>query len=262
MLKAENLTLTIAGAALVSGIDHCFVAGRVTVIVGPNGAGKSSLLKCLAGLIAPTRGSASLDGVVLPKLPVREKARRIGYLPQQAALHWNISVRELVRLGRYAHGDMDGETGNHAVEAAMRDMDLSDLADRPAQSLSGGERARAMLARVLAGEPEWILADEPLAALDIAHRIELLDHLLAVSAKGVGVVLVDHDLALLSRSVDDVLLLDSGRLVAAGPADQVLVPELLQPVFGAGFAFASTADGNKVLVNDPLKDRQGLANSR
>src|SRR5690606_30169129 len=128
------------------------VPGSITAICGPNGAGKSTLLQALAGLVPPTAGAVELDGAPLPG--GRERARRIGYLPQDGEIAWDLSVTGLAALGRLPHGDR----AEAPVEAALAALDLAGLAQRPVSTLSGGERARALLARVLAGEPEWILA--------------------------------------------------------------------------------------------------------
>lgn len=243
MLVAQHLTVTIGQSTLLAGIDARFPAGRVTAIIGPNGAGKSTLLNCLAGLRQPDAGQVLLDEVPLGALSARSRAREIGYLPQDAPLHWNISVRALVALGRYSYGDAQGGEGREAIDLALRETQLMPFADRLAGTLSGGERARAMLARVLAGEPRCILADEPLAALDIAHRYALMAQFRAIAARGVGVVIVMHDLALAARFADDALLLDHGALVAIGDAGDVLTPERLAPVFGVDFAYAQMAEG-------------------
>src|SRR5687767_12820722 len=154
MIEAKSLTVS----GRLDGFDAALQPGRITAICGPNGAGKSTLLQCLAGLLEPDRGEVLLDAARLPQ--GRERARRIGYLPQVGEIAWDLSVASLAALGRLPHGDR-GET---QVAAALAAVDLADFAQRPVSTLSGGERARALLARVLAGEPGWILADEPHAA--------------------------------------------------------------------------------------------------
>ena len=254
MLVADHLDVALKGAVWLDRGSASFAPGRITAIFGPNGAGKSTLLACLAGLRAPSGGQVLLDGVALHGLDARRRARLMGYLPQDAPLHWNIAVRALVALGRFPH--RPGRAGESAadeaaIERALADTGLLPLAQRLTGTLSGGERARVMLARLLAGEPEWILADEPLAALDIAHRYALMTPLRAIAARGVGVVIVLHDLPLAARMADDAVLLDHGRLVAAGPVDAVLTPALLGPVFGVDFAYGQAADGASVLVSAP-----------
>ncbi|MCW2406852.1 iron complex transport system ATP-binding protein [Sphingobium sp. B1D7B] len=251
MLAIDKLGASAGAKTLLAGIDLVLHPGRLTAIVGPNGAGKSTLLACLAGLRRPDRGHLFLDGAALADLPARERARRIGYLPQDAPLHWNIAVRALVRLGRFPYGDANAPAGRRAIEQAMNRLDLHSLADRLVGSLSGGERARVMLARVLAGEPAWILADEPLAALDIVHRHNLMAHLRNGTAQNVGVVVVLHDLSIAARYCDDALLLSEGKVVASGRAEGVLTPEVLGPVFDVEFGWAPGNDGRAILTHFP-----------
>lgn len=222
-LGARNLSVTDR----LAGVSLDLHAGTITAICGPNGAGKSTLLQALAGLIEPGEGTVCLDGHPLATIPPRERARVIGYLPQTPEIAWDVPVRRLVELGRMPHGD----TRAGPVDAALAALDLTGLADRRAQSMSGGETARALLARVLAGEPRWILADEPLAALDLAHQLALLRHLRAAADAGAGVVLVLHDLALAMNHVDNAIVLDSGRLVASGPSSRTLTADVIAQVW-------------------------------
>ena len=200
--------------------------GQITAICGPNGAGKSTLLQCLAGLLAPGEGQILLGDAPLPH--GRERARRIGYLPQTGEIAWDLSVAALAGLGRLPHGDR----GEGQVAPALAAVDLTHFADRPVSTLSGGERARALLARVLAGEPGWILADEPLAALDLAHQLTLLARLREAAEQGAGVVLVLHDLALAMNHADRVLVLDRGALAADGAPEEALSEAMIARVWG------------------------------
>lgn len=194
-------------------------AGRVTAICGPNGAGKSTLLAALAGLIAPARGTVTLTSQPVAGLTPQDRARRIGYLPQSGEVAWNISVRTLAALGRLPHRTGTAENSRIVTEA-LTALNLESLADRPLATLSGGERARALLARVLATQPQWILADEPLAALDLAHQRALARRFGMLAQEGRGVVLVVHDLALAMNHADHVIVLDQGCVAAQGkPAD-------------------------------------------
>ena len=220
----EVKALTVQGR--LDGVSAALEPGRITAICGPNGAGKSTLLQCLAGLIEPDEGGVLLDGAPLPG--GRERARRIGYLPQVGEIAWDLSVAGLTALGRLPHGDR----GEAPVAAALAAVDLVDLVERPVSTLSGGERARALLARVLAGEPAWILADEPLAALDLGHQLALLAHLREAADAGAGVVLVLHDLALAMNHADRVLVLDGGALAADGAPERALSETTIARVWG------------------------------
>ncbi len=174
----------------------------------------------------PGQGEVTLDGAPLPR--GCERARRIGYLPQVGEVAWDLSVAGLTALGRLPHGDR----GEKQVTAALAAVDLGAFADRPVSTLSGGERARALLARVLAGEPQWILTDEPLAALDLAHQLALLAHLRTAAEQGAGVVLVLHDLALAMNHADRVIVLAEGRLAAEGAPEAALSAETIGRVWG------------------------------
>lgn len=219
--------IDIALPGRLAGVSATLEPGCITAICGPNGAGKSSLLECLAGLLTPASGTVTLEGEPLAALSPRARAQAIGYLPQTGEVAWDVAVRSLVALGRLPHRDARAEP----VAAALAALDLQDLADRPVSRLSGGERARALLARVLAGEPRWILADEPLAALDLAHQLALLRHLRAAAERGTGVVLVLHDLALAMNHADRVLVLDHGTLAADGPPEQALSAAMVAQVW-------------------------------
>lgn len=228
MLEARDLGLERGGRPVVSGLTAALRPGEITAIVGPNGAGKSSLLLALAGLLAPAAGEVMLDGAPLGSLPPRARAQAIGYLPQTPDIAWDVAVENLVALGRLPWRDR----GTAAIEGALAALDIAHLRHRPVGRLSGGERARVLLARVLAGEPRWILADEPLAALDLAHQLALVAHLKACAAAGTGVVVVLHDLALAMNHADRVLVLKEGRLVAEGPPRTALSGEVIADAWG------------------------------
>lgn len=227
MLAADALVL----AGRLRGISLRLRAGEVTAICGPNGAGKSSLLSCLAGLLPPASGAVMLADAPLAAMPAEARARALGYLPQTPEVAWDVAVQTLAGLGRLPWRTSAAED-YAAVAAALAALDLTAFAHRPVSQLSGGERARALLARVLAGTPRWLLADEPLANLDLAHQLALLGHLRTCAAQGMGVVLVLHDLALAMNHADRVVVLDHGRLVADGPPDLALAEPVLQQVWG------------------------------
>lgn len=227
-LAAQNLSLRRGPATVIEQLSTELACGQITAICGPNGAGKSSLLTGLAGLLAPAAGAVSLDASNLSAMPPRERARVIGYLPQGADVAWDVAVESLVALGRLPHRD----AARQPVDAALSALSLEALRHRPVSRLSGGERARALLARVLAGEPRWILADEPLAALDLAHQLSLVAHLNDCAAAGQGVVIVLHDLGLAMNHADRVLVLNEGRLIADGTPEKALSPDVIAQGWG------------------------------
>lgn len=226
MLAAHSLTL----GSRLRDISVTFRTGEVTAICGPNGAGKSTLLSCLAGLLLPDAGSVTLGDAPLAKLPLRHRAQAIGYLPQSPEVAWDVSVEVLAGLGRlpWRTGAQQDQT---AVDAALQAMELSELRHRPISQLSGGERARALAARVLAGEPRWLLADEPLANLDLAHARALIGILRDQANAGAGVVLVLHDLASAMNHADRVLVLDQGQLVADAAPAEALSATMIEQVW-------------------------------
>jgi iron complex transport system ATP-binding protein len=223
--------------------------GEVTAICGPNGAGKSSLLACLAGL---EPGTVALDGAVLVGMPPRQRAQAIGYLPQSAELAWDLSVETLAGLGRLPWSAGAAEDGA-AVEAALAAMELQALRQRPVSQLSGGEKARALLARVLAGTPRWLLADEPLANLDLAHQLALLAHFRALAGQGLGVVLVLHDLAHAINHADRVIVLQNGRVAADGAPEAALAEPVLAAVWGVEARWLGEP-GQRALAAGPISN--------
>lgn len=253
VLAAEQLTVKLGGRPVLGGVSATFAAGRVTAVLGPNGAGKSTLLACLAGLRVPDSGRVLLDGVARQTLPARDLARRIGLLPQTADVHWDVDVATLVALGRYPHHRGWGlnAADRAAIAQAMAATDVAQFATRAVNSLSGGERARVLLARVLAGEPQWLLADEPLANLDPAHQADALACIRAVAAAGAGVVVVLHDLNQAMRVADAVLLLRAGQVVAAGPTADVLTPARIAETYDVHAELGATGDGAPFIVTGP-----------
>lgn len=249
-VEAENLSLALGGTRILDNVSAQFAPGRVTAVLGPNGAGKSSLLACLAGLRTPDTGVVRLDGVRRADLARGDLARRIGFLPQTADVHWDVDVATLVAFGRFPHRGRWGENAadRAAITAAMAATDVTAFASRIVNTLSGGERSRVLLARVLAGTPDWLLADEPLASLDPAHQIDVLDCLRAVAARGAGVVVVLHDLNQAARVADDILLMRGGRIVAQGAPDAVLTVEAIAETYGVTAHIGSGPDGRRFIV--------------
>ena len=257
VLAAENLTLKLGGRRVLDAVSASFAPGRVTAVLGPNGAGKSTLLSCLAGLHTPETGQVLVGGQPRASWTMRDLARQIGLLPQGADVHWDVDVATLVALGRYPHRTRWGETDadRAAVARAMAATDVTQFATRPMTALSGGERARVLLARVLAGEPQWLLADEPLANLDPAHQLDTLECLRDVARSGAGVIVVLHDLNHAMRVADEVLLLCDGRIVAQGAPADVLTPERIAATYGVSSHIGTTPDGVRFIVTSHMAQR-------
>ncbi len=236
-LTAEGLAIARGGRQVVAPLSATLEPGTITAICGPNGAGKSSLIMGLAGLLALAQGRVLLGEADLRAIRAQDRARALGYLPQGSDIAWDVAVESLIALGRHPHGDARGPTGRAAIDAALSATAMEPLRHRPASQLSGGERARALLARVFAGEPEWVLADEPLAALDLAHQLSLIGHLRSCAGAGQGVVIVLHDLALAMNHADRVLVLSAqgdqgGALIADGAPRDALNPDVIAQGWG------------------------------
>jgi iron complex transport system ATP-binding protein len=233
-LSLHQLRVRLGARELLRNLAGEFATGEVACILGANGAGKSTLLACLAGLRTPSSGEVRLDGKPLLRLRPAARARRIGFLPQTPEIAWPLRVEALVALGRIPHGS-SGETAEDraAIARAMAATGTEPLRGRRVDTLSGGERARVLIARALAGEPEWLLADEPFTGLDPGHQLDActLFHRLA-HEHGRGVVLTLHDLGLALRLADRVLVLSEGRVLADGPPQTALTPEVLRQAYG------------------------------
>jgi iron complex transport system ATP-binding protein len=249
-LAAERLSVTLGGRVVVEDVSLALPRRCLAAVIGPNGAGKTTLLRTLAGLL-PAAGAVRIGDDLVGALPLRERARRFAYLPQGHVVHWPLPVRDIVALGRYPHGATDpsrlSPRDAEAVERAMQATDIAGLADRPITELSGGERSRAVLARVLAVEAPVILADEPTSSLDPHYQIEVMVLLRRAAEAGTLVLVVTHDLGFAARYADTILLLDRGRLVTAGPPETALAPAMLERVFRI-HAFRGEHDGTPVIV--------------
>jgi iron complex transport system ATP-binding protein len=233
-ISFSNLSLNLRGRPVLHSVSGHLQKGKITVILGANGAGKSSLLSCLAGLQNGHSGVVKLGERPLLNIPTRTRSRHIGLLPQRADIHWEITVRALVALGRLPHQGRWGRTAadEAAIDRAMAQTDCAQLADRAALRLSGGEQARVLLARVLAGEPDWVLADEPLANLDPAHQMDAIACLKKAALAGAGVVLVLHDLTQAARIADHFIIMKQGHIQASGTQEEVINHHQLADAFG------------------------------
>lgn len=234
-LRADGVSVKLGGRLVLDGVSAGFTRGELIAIVGPNGAGKSTLLACLAGLRVPDVGAALMDGAPLAAMPARRRACCVAFLAQTPEIAWDVDVRAFVGLGRTPRlGPFGlGLEDRAAVEAALATTGLEAFAERAVTRLSGGERARVLIARALAGETDWLLADEPLTGLDPGHALDALAFFRRLARdQGKGVLVTLHDLNLAARFADRVLVLDKGRLVADGAPEVALTPEILSAVYG------------------------------
>lgn len=237
VLHAKNLSVSIGKARLLQSPDLSLETGTLTAILGPNGAGKSTFLKALLGLIAHG-GETKLDGKSLSSLSPLERAKQIAYLPQGQSHAWPLSVEAVVALGRHPHGGptrvgpTQGGNGDDVVERVLDLMGLTELRNQSVLTLSGGEQMRVSLARALAVEAAFLLADEPLASLDPRYQFEIMGVLAGQARGDKGIVVVMHDLALAARYADRLVLMKDGALLADGAPHEVLIPDRVEGAFG------------------------------
>jgi iron complex transport system ATP-binding protein len=233
-LEAQAVTVRRAGRNIVDAVSLAAEGGELVGIIGANGAGKSTLLSVLAGLLRPDAGRVLLDARPLGEIPARELARRRAYLPQNPRCEWPISVERLVALGLTpslpAIGALPASYRTQ-IEAALAMCDLTDRRDQAATTLSGGELARAMLARALVGDPQLLIIDEPIAGLDPRHALDTIRRLRLLSDAGKLVVAALHDLTLAARYATRIVALHNGRIVADGPTGPTLTAGLLREIF-------------------------------
>lgn len=236
-LEARNLGFRIVEQTLLHALDLQVQAGECVAVVGPNGAGKTTLFRLLSGELTPAAGDILFNGRDLTRWPLAQLARMRAVLPQSSTLQFAFTVQEVVAMGRMPHATgrrIDAEI----VQDVMRVCDVQKLAARLYTELSGGERQRVQLARVMAqvwqpvaeGE-RLLLLDEPTSALDLSHQIELMQLVRQVCASGIAVLVILHDLNLAARFADRILMLHSGKTIAVGTPQQVLLPDLIECVF-------------------------------
>ena len=234
LLTAQALVYRHGARSVLDGVDFHMNEGEVLGIIGPNGAGKTSLLRILAGLARPQSGQVLLDGADIHAQSAAMRARTIGYHPQQAVVHWPMTVAAIVALGRYAHGASLDRLGDHdqqAIAAAIAQCGLETLSERRADQLTGGVLARVHIARLLAGEHRLLLADEPIENLDPRFQLEILNALRSHARSRGGAIVVLHDLNIAARRCDRLLLLANGRRVIDGPPREVLTAQRIAEVF-------------------------------
>ena len=258
-IKASRLSVQRGGRAILKDVDMRVHSGEFVAVVGANGAGKSTLLSVLAGLLKPDSGMVHLDDRAVASLSLTDIAKRRAYLPQNPRCEWPISVERVIALGLTpslpAFGSLPA-----AFEARITEMltqwDLLEHREQPATTLSGGELARAMLARALVGDPGILIADEPISGLDPKHALDTAGRLRALAQGGKLVIASIHDLTLAARYATRILALDRGCIAADGLPGTILTEELVRFVFEVE-AQISNANGRATI--DYVAPLQGRA---
>lgn len=253
LLSLRGITHRRGGRIVLDAVEAGFEAGRLTAVIGPNGAGKSTLLEIAAGLLRPDAGEAVLEGAAVRSIAPRTLAGIRAYLPQSPRAEWPVSVERLIALGLSQHLPAFGglpARWRPAIEDALARFDLTALRDRPATQLSGGELARAMLARAVVGDPRLLIVDEPSAGLDPRHAHEAARQLRRLADGGCAVVVALHDLDLVARIADDVIALKDGHVLASGTAAAVLTRPVLSALYDMPVRVSDAGDAVSIRFGD------------
>ena len=246
---AENICFSYGSKAVLCGVGAEFSAGKVTSLIGPNGVGKTTLLKCLAGLLLPSIGTVWVKGRDMRQIKPRELARMQAYVPQNGSVLFPMTVYEFVCLGRRPYVEWSiSAHDKEIVEELLQYMGIASMREKFMDELSGGERQRVMLARALVQQPDILLLDEPTSALDIRHQLEVMGLIRRIAVeKHCAVILVMHDLTLVSRYSDRVVLMKDGKVWADGAPGQTITVENLRAVYGIESTLFQTEQGLVIL---------------
>lgn len=262
-LAAAGVSVTLDRARVLDQVSCAVASGGWLALIGPNGSGKSTLVRALAGLVRHA-GTVTLDAVDIQAMKAKERARLLAYVPQEPTLPPDLTVAQYVMLGRTPHlGYLaaPGRRDRERARSAMARLDVTRFAERRLARLSGGERQRVVLARALAADPKVLLLDEPTSMLDVGHEqqvLELVDSLRKDA--GLTVVSTLHDLTVAGQYADTLLMLDGGRVVAAGTPGKVLTAALIESVYAARVTVIAGSDGRPVVapLRGPLRETPGL----
>ena len=234
-ISAQGLSYQVEAQTLLDSVDLHADSGQLVGLIGPNGAGKSTLLRAISGILRQQEGTVYLDGTDLQSISSKEVAARLALVPQIAPYTHGFTALELVLMGRYPHlgrFQIEGAEDDHIARDSMRLTEIEQFADRTLDTLSGGERQRVFVSRALAQQPRVLLLDEPTSNLDIFHQIKVLDLVRQLVDDGLTAVAAIHDLNMAARYCDRLVLLSEGRVLADGPPESVLCPEVIESAFG------------------------------
>jgi iron complex transport system ATP-binding protein len=263
LLEVKGLSATRGGRKVLEGVSFTLGKGELVGLLGPNGAGKSTLIRAVLGFVS-AQGAIAVEGRDIGTLTPTARAKLMAYLPQDRDVAWDMTAEAIVALGRmpYRRPMQPLSTDDRrAIEAAMAQTDILHLRGRSVAEMSGGERNRTLIARALAQETPLLMADEPVASLDPAHQIAVMELFSSIADRGGTVLLTLHELHLAARWCRRILMLDRGRLVADGNPAEVLMPERLAAIYGVETYRAKTPHG---LIVVPLarSETDGPANPK
>ncbi len=234
-------------------VTTCFEPGHLTALLGPNGSGKTTLLRHFLCQISPTAGTIEVGGKAPQEYAARDLAKLLSWVPQQGSEGSAFTVEDMVSMARYPYKrvfESETDDDREIVSAAMEDLELSSLRKRNFASLSGGEQQRTLIARAFSQTTPWILMDEPTSNLDVRHQIEVLELLRnKVDEGSTSAIIVMHDFNLVARYCDRAVLLQSGEVVASGATEKVLVPPILEQVYGVHFEMIEQSGQRFFLVS-------------
>ncbi len=258
-LQCRGLSVRRGKRVVVHDVDLSIEGGQLVSLIGPNGSGKTTLMLALLGLLPPEAGSVRLDGVEMHRLAARSRGRFAAYVPQFVERVPAFNIYDVVAGGRYPHVSPLrplSSVDRQAVEQALAQCGLTELSHRPINAVSGGERQKALIAAAIAQDAHVMFLDEPNTALDPAYQVELVGLLRLWHAGGRGVVLISHELQLPAALGGRVVALRAGRVVADGPAQDILKPDRLTEIYDAGFETAATEDGRQIVLPNWWQNEQ------
>lgn len=253
-LEVKGLEFGYDSVPVLENVDLKVESGEILGVIGPNASGKTTLLKCIDGILNPQVGTVLIDGSEASKLSNEEMAKRFGYVPQADRESFPTTVFNTVLMGRKPHGSWKpSDSDLEVVSRIIEEFGLDDIAMRDIGEISGGQRQKVLIARALAQEPEVLLLDEPTSSLDLRHQLEVLNIVKEETGGGISTAMAMHDLNLASRYCDKIVMLNGGKIFAAG-GGKILTPENIESVYGVKVSIEEKSKWRMVIPEEPTKD--------